>query len=333
MTLDRQGGRGFAAALLLAIAAAMTLVLASAAWTVAVGAQVTYPLTVTDDEGTDVVIEALPERIISLSPANTEIVFSLGAGDRLIGGTDFDDFPAKAADLPDVATFSGVIMEQVVELDPDLVLAAGNFFTPPDDITRMRELGYPVLVVYAPDVPAVLADIKLIGMAIGTVSAADAMAIRMSRQLDAVSQAATASGDKPRTFYELGSEPEIYGPAPDSFLADMVTLAGGDPITSSDAAVFSIPLEELIVSDPEVIVVGDANYGVCPADVAGRPGWTDMTAVANGDIRAVDDIPVTRPGPRLPQGLASLALAIDPELELDLDALGLAADDPICEAA
>jgi iron complex transport system substrate-binding protein len=71
-----------------------------------------------------------------------------------------------------------------------------------------------------------------------------------------------------------------------------------------------------VTADPEVIVVGDANYGVCPADVAARPGWGDMTAVVNGDIRPVDDVPVTRPGPRLAQGLASLARAIHPQLEL-----------------
>ncbi len=215
-----------------------------------------------------------------------------------------------------MATYQGVVTEQLVDLEPDLVLAAGNFFTPPDDVARLRELGYPVIVVYAPDVPAVLADIELLGKAIGATEAATAMTTQMSHQLDAVAAAAAATGSTPRTFYQIGSEPEIYAPAPESFVADMVALAGGEPITTSDPAVFSIPLEELVVADPEVIVVGDANYGVCPADVAARPGWGDMTAVVNGDIRPVDDVPVTRPGPRLAQGLASLARAIHPELEL-----------------
>ena len=82
--------------------------------------------TVTDDSGTAVAITATPERVISLSPANTEIAFALGAGDRLVGGTDFDDFPAEAAALPDVATYEGVLMEQLVALEPDLVLAVGQ---------------------------------------------------------------------------------------------------------------------------------------------------------------------------------------------------------------
>ena len=154
------------------------------------------------------------------------------------------------------------------------------------------------------------------------------MTAQMTQQLDAISAAAMATGTTPRTFYQIGSEPEIYGPAPGSFVADMVTLAGGDPITTSDPAVFSIPLEELVIADPEVIVVGDANYGVCPEAVTARGGWGGMTAVTNGDVRPVDDVPVTRPGPRLAQGLASLARAIHPGLELD----DFAPDAPMCGA-
>ena len=331
-TLGSRGSRGFLVALLVAAAMALLLGLLPSAWTASTSAQDGYPLTLVDDEGTPVTIEAAPERIISLSPANTEIVFALGSGDRLVGGTDFDDYPAQAAALTDVANFTGVIMEQVVQLDPDLVLAAGNFFTPPDDIARMRELGFPVLVVYAPDVAGVLADIELIGEAIGASAQATAMTTRMAQQLEAISNAA-AGGTRPRTFYQIGSEPEIYGPAPESFVADMVELAGGAAITTSNPVVFSIPLEELIVADPEVIVVGDANYGVCPADVVARAGWSGMTAVVTGAIRPVDDVPVTRPGPRLAQGLAALAQAIDPDLDLDLAALGLEAATPICAAA
>lgn len=326
--LGRQASRGLSAALALAAVMAAGLVLAPLPGGSVQAQDDAFPVTVVDDEGTPVTIEALPQRIVSLSPANTEIVFALGAGGRLVGGTAFDDYPAEAAALPDVATFQGAIMEQVVELEPDLVLAAGNHFTPPDDIARMRELGYPVVVVYAPDVPSVLADIELIGTVIGEPDEATAMTAAMAEQLDGIAAAATASGDIPRTLYQIGSEPEIYAPAPQSFVADMVELAGGQPITTSDPAVFSISLEELILADPEVIVVGDANYGVCPADVAARPGWSEMSAVLNTDIRPVDDVPVTRPGPRLAQGLASLARAIHPDLELP----GFPADPPLCAA-
>jgi len=322
--------RGFLIALTAAASLAVALAIGPAPWTPTVlGADEAYPITVVDDEGTEVAIEAEPQRIISLSPANTEIVFALDAGDRLVGRTDWDDYPPEAAELTPVATFTGVIMEQVVALEPDLVLAAGNFFTPPDDIARMRELGYPVVVVYAPDVPAVMDDIELIGSAIGASDEATAVTAQMNADFDAIAEAVATSEDTPRTFYEIGAEPEIYAPAPDSFLADMVVLAGGEPVTTGDAAAWSIPLEELIVADPEVIVLGDANYGVCPDAVAARPGWEGMTAVTENAVVPVDDVPVTRPGPRLTRGLASLARAIHPELEL----AEFPADPPMCEAA
>jgi len=275
-----------------------------------------FPLTLTDGEGTEITLDAPPERVVSLSPANTEIVFALGAGDVLVGGTDFDDFPAEAAGLPDVATFTGVLMEQVVDLDPELVLAAGNGFTPAPDIERMRELGFPVLVVYAETVDEVLADIELIGLAIDREDEATDLTAGMRDRIEEVTTAPRDSREEPRVFYQIGSEPEIYGPAPESFIADMVQLAGGEPITTSDPTVFSIPLEQLVTADPEIIVVGDAAYGVCPDQVAARPGWREMTAVREGAIRPIDDTIVTRPGPRLAEGLASLAVAIDPDLEL-----------------
>jgi len=327
--LGRHDARGFLVALTAAVLLAVALITGPAPWTAAAfGAEDAFPVTVTDDEGTEVTLETAPQRIISLSPANTEITFALGAGDRLVGRTDWDDYPAAARELTAVASFTGVNMEQVVALEPDLVLAAGNFFTPPDDVARMRELGIPVVVIYAPDVPTVMADIELIGRSIGAADEAAAMATEMSAQLAAISEAAAAIGSTPRTFYEVGAEPEIYAPAPDSFLADMVVMAGGDPITTGDAAAWSMPLESLLVADPEVIVLGDANYGVCPSDVAARPGWDGMTAVVDGAVLAVDDVPVTRPGPRLAQGLASLARAIHPDLEL----AGFPAEPPMCEA-
>lgn len=274
-----------------------------------------FPLTLTDDEGTSVTLDAQPERVISLTPATTELLFALGEGDRLVGRTDFDDYPPEATELPAVATFTGVLIEQVVDLEPDLVIAGGNNFTAAADVDRLRDLDIRVLVVYAQDVAGVLADIRLVGRAIGAETAAEEVVADIELRVAEVS-AAVADLAHPRVFYELGNEPEIYGPAPDSFVADMVNLAGGDPITTTDPAVFSIALERLVDLDPEVIVLGDAAYGVCPDSVSGRPGWGGISAVRDGAVRPVDDIVVTRPGPRLGEGLAALALAIHPDAQI-----------------
>jgi len=132
--------------------------------------------------------------------------------------------------------------------------------------------------------------------------------------------AATKDLARPRTFYELDATKEIYGPAKDSFVAQMIQLAGGTPITTGDPNVFSIPLETLIASDPEVVVLGDGAYGTTAEIVRARPGWETMTAVRSGAIRPANDTLVTRPGPRLVDGLRDLAIAIHPELATVLPA-------------
>ncbi len=274
-----------------------------------------YPLEVVGYDGTTVTLDSRPARIVSLTPATTEILFALGAGDRTVGRGDYDDYPPEATELPGVAAFTGVNHEALVALEPDLVLAGGNFFTPPADIERMRELAIPVLVLYAPTFAAALDDIRLIGTAIGADDEAEQLVETMQARAADVTEAVDGL-EPPRVFYQIGSEPELYGPAPDSFIADMVELAGGDPITTTDPAAFAIPLERLVDEDPEVIVVGDAQWGVCPADVAARSGWGTITAVQEGAIRPVNDTIVTRPGPRLAEGLVALALAIHPAAEL-----------------
>jgi iron complex transport system substrate-binding protein len=274
---------------------------------------VSFPLTLIDDEGTAVQLPDEPQRIISLTPAVTETLFAIGAGSRVVATTDFDDYPPEALDLPHVASYTSVDVEKIVGLAPDLVIAGGNGFNDPDALDRLRTLGIPVLVTYAPDVATVLSDIELIGQAVGRSSEAATLTASMQQRIDAV-KAATVSLAAPRTFYELDATKDIYGPADDSFLQEMLRLAGADPITTGSTTVFSIPLETLIAADPQIILLGDAAYGVTPDQVAARPGWSSMTAVTTGAIRPVQDVIITRPGPRLADGLEALAVAIHPEL-------------------
>jgi iron complex transport system substrate-binding protein len=276
-----------------------------------------FPLTLVDDEGTLVMIPSRPERIVSLTPATTEILFAIGAGPRVVATTDFDDYPPEAIALPDVASYQGVDVEAIVGLEADLVVAGGNGFNNPDALRKLRGLGIPVVVVYAPDVAGVLKDIELVASAAGEPAAGAAMTARMEAEIGMIGEALGEDGGAPpRVFYELDATKDIYGPADDSFLAEMITLAGGDPITTGSPTVFSIPLETLLAADPQVIVLGDAAYGMTPEIVAARPGWGGMAAVASGAVRPVNDVVVTRPGPRLVEGLRALALAIDPAASL-----------------
>jgi iron complex transport system substrate-binding protein len=250
-----------------------------------------------------------------LTPAATEILFALGAGPRVVATTDFDDYPPEAVERPDVASYTAVDIEKVIGLEADLVIAGGNFFNPPEAIVRLRSLDVPVLVVYAPDLAAVLDDIELIGSAVGLSDVATEMAETMQAGFDDVANA-TVSLAAPRTFYELDATSAIYTATDGSFLESMIELAGGDPITTGSTTDFAISLEELISADPELILLGDAAYGVTAEQVASRAGWKGMTAVETGAIRPVNDLIVTRPGPRLVEGLRELAQAIHPDLVL-----------------
>jgi iron complex transport system substrate-binding protein len=275
-----------------------------------------FPVSIIDDEHNSFQIPAEPQRIVSLTPATTEILFALGAGSRVAATTDFDDYPPAAVALPHVASYTAVDVEKIVGLKADLVIAGGNFFNPPDAILKLRSLGIRVVVVYAPDVAGVLADIKLVGRAVGLSDAAGEMTATMQAGFDAVSTA-TAGLAKPRTFYELDtSTGPIYTVAEASFTKEMIELAGGDPITTGSTTNFAIPIEKLIEADPELILLGDAAYGVTAAQVKARTGWKVMTAVKSDAIRPVNDLVITRPGPRLVEGLRELAVAIHPDLVL-----------------
>ena len=274
----------------------------------------TFPVTVTDDEGTAVEIPAEPQRIVSLTPAATETLFALGVADRVVAKVeDIAAYPPEADDLPVVATFQGVDVEQIVSLEADLVIAGGGnpSFTPISAIEQLRRVGIPVVVLYARSVEEALAGIETIGTAVGAADAAADVVGSMRADFDELA-AATAGLDRPKTFYELDATSKIYTVPAGSLYAEMLELAGADPITTDDS--YEISLEELVAADPEVILLGDDADYTTVDDVAARPGWGDISAVKDGNVLAIPEyVLVTRPGPRLADGLRALILALHPE--------------------
>ena len=260
---------------------------------------------------------------MSLTPAVTETLFAVGAGDRVVATDDCSDYPAEAKPLPDVVTFGTVDVEKIVGLAPDLVIAGGAGFTSADSIAQLRALKIPVLVVSTPSIDGIYKDIELVGSAVGEADAATAITTKMRADMTAIATAAAAESAKaakpPRVFYDVGyidATGQIYGPGEGSFLAEMVGMLGVDVITG-DKVTYEIPLEKLISRDPEVIILGvNAFYTPTAESIAKRPGWSALTAVKNGDVRSVSDTEMTRPGPRLATGMRNLALAMYPDLVL-----------------
>ena len=276
------------------------------------------PIVLTDSLGRQVTLAAPAQRIVSLAPSNTEILFAIGAGDQLVGRDEFSDFPPEALEAPSIGSlYPQVNAEAVVELEPDLVLAAG--ITNPDDVEALAGLG---LTVYATSVAANLDDIYHDILAVGTLTGqtdeAETLVADLRARVEAVSARTAGLAERPRVFYEIDAtdpaSPWTAGPG--SFIDQLLTLAGGTNVGNVGADLYyQISLEELVNQDPDVIVLGSSTYGgQTPELLAQRAGWENLTAVKNRAVYTFDDNLVSRPGPRVIDGLEALARLIHPDL-------------------
>lgn len=280
-----------------------------------------FPVTLTDDEGTEVTLAAEPRKIVSLTPDATETLFALGVGDRVIAKVeDIANFPPEAANVPVVATFQGVDVERIVALEADLVVSGGAGLTQGPAVEQLRRANIPVIVSYPTTIAGGLESIQRVGLAVGAAAEGEALASSIQARLDELAAIAATATTRPRVFYEISVFNGIFTPPAASIYGEMFALAGSELIPGN--ASYAISLEELVAADPEVILLGDAAYGESAETVAARTGWNGMTAVKDGRIVAIDDIVVTRPGPRLADGLRALIAAIHPELEAQLPAAG-----------
>jgi iron complex transport system substrate-binding protein len=268
-------------------------------------------ITVEDDVGNAVTLDAVPERIISLAPAHTETLYALGLGDKVVGVTEYCNYPPQAVEKPKVGSFATIDLEQVVGLEPDLVLATTMHMA--ETVPALQERGIAVFVVDPQTVAQVLDAIDRIGRITDTQEAAEALVADRQARIDAV-QEKVQDAPRPRVFWELGAE--LYTVGPDTFIDDLITLAGGENAAAdADNPWPQLSVEAIIVKDPDVIVLADHNYGQTAEMVKERPGWEDIRAVKEGYIIEIaDDDIVSRPGPRIVEGLEFLARALHPDL-------------------
>ena len=270
-----------------------------------------FPVTVTDFQGRAVSIPARPARIVSIGPSNTEFLFALGVGDRVVGVDDFSDQPAAARQIEKVGGVK-VNVEKVVALRPDLVVTV-KFSD--GTIERIATAGLNVLVVDPQSIGDVARTAILVGRAIG--ADGDRLARDLDTALERTRQKVASATTKPRVFHEVdASDPaKPFTVGPGSYLHDLIVLAGGTNIAAAAGMAYpQFSLEEIVRADPEIIVLGDADYGTTPEQVAARPGWSGMTAVKQRRIFPISDSLVSRPGPRLAEAAEAYAKLLHPEL-------------------
>lgn len=266
-------------------------------------------VTVTDDVGETITLDQPATRIVSLAPANTEIAYAVGAGDAMVAGTSYDDYPAAAKDLPKIGDFANPSLEKIASYDPDLVLAAAGLH---DKLrTRLEELGAKVYVVDPKTYDGVMEDVAELGKLAGTTEKAGEVVAAMQKAKDEV-RAKVGSLETATTFLEIYSKP-LMTAGSDTFIDDMISIAGGENIGAAAGSGFPNFSSETLLEDDPAVYIADSGSMSKPGDIDARSGYSDLTAVKEGHVYVIEDDLIARPGPRLAQGLRKLAAMIHPE--------------------
>ena len=251
-----------------------------------------------------VTIPARPERIVSGSATHTEILFAIGAGSQVVAVDMFSDYPAEAADLPRVDTFTPSV-EAIAALDPDLVILT---FDPVELVPALEVLGIPVLVLDAPDdLDGVYAQYAELGVAVGRQAEAADLVEQMEKEIEAIVAALPQDAGALTYFHELDAN--LWTVRSDTFIGALYGLLGMTSIADSAADKYvQLSAEFILESDPDLIFLADAQCcGESPETVAARPGWGSLTAVQTGRVFEIDESIASRWGPRLVEFLRSIA--------------------------
>ncbi len=270
----------------------------------------------TDSLGREVTLKGEPQRIVTLAPSLTEIVYFLGLGERVVGVTAFSDYPAEAVRKPKVGSYVDLNVERIISLAPDLVLgtADGN---QPAVVRLLEQAGVPVFIVNPRNVRQVIDTVVTVGRLCGVTERATALAQGLSLRVNEI-VSKTAALEKPVVFLQVNLKP-IMTVNKNTFGNDVIRLAGGQSMTAEAPMNYPrINLEEVIRQRPEVIIISSMERG--GGFEQARQFWLKWTlipAVTNGRVHLVDSDLIDRPSPRLVQGLEVVARYIHPKVNWD----------------
>jgi iron complex transport system substrate-binding protein len=275
------------------------------------------PITLSDGLSRLIKLPAPAQRVVSLAPSNTEILFAIGAGAQVVGRDEFSDYPAAAQSLPSVGGSMGQYsVEAIVALRPDLVLASE--LNSADFVKSLEGLGLTVFWLGNPkDLAGLYSNLSIVGRLTGHENEAGGLINNLQARVKAVQEKVAPLSYAPVVFYELdATDPAApYTAGQGSFVELLINLAGGINAGSALPSAWApMSAEQLVAANPAIIILGDSAYGVTPEAVAARPGWAGLAAVQSSQVYSFDDNLVSRPGPRLVNGLEALAKLIHPEV-------------------
>lgn len=273
-----------------------------------------FPIEITDQLGRGVRLNKVPQRIISIAPSNTEILFALGLGDRVVGVDQYSDYPAEAKTKASVGGYSKPSIEKIVALYPDLILAASIHQA--EVIPVLEKLGFTVVALDPRTVDEVLESITLVAKITGKQSEATQVVTGLSDRIKTVTDKTVnlAAATKPRVFYVVWYDP-LMSSGNGTFQADLIQKAGGNNIAQGLSGWTTISLEAVITANPEVMIAGDMSEGGANFQfIKTEPRLASTAARKNGLVFTVNSDVASRPGPRIVDALEEFAKFIHPEL-------------------
>ncbi len=271
-----------------------------------------YPLVVTDDLGRAVTVPAEPQRIVVMLPSATETLCSIGACDKIVATDDYSNWPPEAAAKPKAGGLYNPNVELIASFEPDLVISSKY-----GKLTEaLEKLGLTVYAVNTQTYDDIFRTARNLGRLVNREAEAEALVARINQQVYALESQAAKAKDRPTVYYEIDATPYTVGP--DSFIGTLIKKARGVNVIPAELGLFPKISPELVVEkNPEVIVLGDAPYGVTAAKIAERPGWAGIRAIQDGRVceltKEQTDV-VHRPGPRVAEGLKVLIDCFHPGL-------------------
>lgn len=269
--------------------------------------QAAYPLTVTDSNGDEVTLESEPQKIVSVAPNLTELVYALGAGDLLVGRSDYCDYPQEVSAVESVGTITTPDIEKLISFEPDLVLVSTHFDE--ENTQKLNELNVPVLTLYEENsMEGVYDMVETLGTALNRSTQAEECISQMQETISETEDKVKGL-DAPTVYYVVGyGEYGDYTAGGDTFVGKMLEAAGGDNI-AKEVTGWSITLEEIIEKDPSIIIIGESMKD----DFMSSPNYSDLTAVKENRVYGIDNNMLDRQGYRNAEGLRTLAEIFHPE--------------------
>ncbi|NOQ48606.1 ABC transporter substrate-binding protein [Methanococcoides sp.] len=296
----------------------LVLVLISVSDASAIEAGMTeYPLTIMDNMNNTITIESKPEKILSTMPSNTEILFAIGAGDNVVGGTIHDKYPPEVANIPKVGGYTNLEFESIVSLEPDVIFASAA--NGEDAINMLKDLGLTVIVIEPKTIDDIMNNIELIGEVTGNKETALSITDDMRTQMDAITSKTEdiPTEDSPRVLYLIWHDP-MYSAGLNSYPDDLITMAGGNNIQKAEGWPV-INLEDVIASNPQIIIcsgMGGGSYTILDA-IKNNDALAQTDAIKNNKVYPIDQPSIIEiPGPRIVEGLNELYGYIEPEIKV-----------------